>query len=342
MSENYVNISGSGLQGEQGSQFNPQLKVFQHPDRVAEFLKKGYTSAPVSIEISPANYCNAQCNWCFYAETQDKSGIEQGLMLRTIDELAEMGVQSINWTGGGEPTLHPNFREFVERSYEKKVLQGIFTNALKYMRADPKKFEWIRVSIVPKPDVIPYENIERYAREAKEVGVCYSLEARDLTRLKNGETLEDIVKHLRDTGVTYLQLRPVLPVGGGVEHHPIEPPEEMKKYSNDKFKVHITSYKFENFKKERRYPVCYGHNFTPFIWENGDVAVCAYHYKQDNWTFGNLHDKTFKEIWAGERRQEVIKSELVKPSCQTCCKLDELNILLYAIKDSKPRHPQFL
>ena len=123
---------------------------------------------------------------------------------------------------------------------------------------------------------------------------------------------------------------------------PIATPDHFKELSTDGFKVHVTGYKFENFIKERRYAKCYGHNFTPFIWETGDVDVCAYHYKKGYWTFGNLHDKTFKEIWESKERQEVMMKELVQPSCQTCCKLDELNTLLSAMKDSKPRHPNFL
>ena len=50
----------------------PKSKLLFHPERVEEFIKTGKTSAPVNVEISPTNFCNATCPWCFYVSSDYK------------------------------------------------------------------------------------------------------------------------------------------------------------------------------------------------------------------------------------------------------------------------------
>ena len=72
--------------------------------------------------------------------------------------------------------------------------------------------------------------------------------------------------------------------------------------------------------------------------------TCNYHAGDEDFTFGDLHENTFKEIWNSEKKKKVmanLKGDMLK-KCQICCKPHEINKLLYAIKDQKVPHVEFL
>ena len=80
------------------------------------------------------------------------------------------------------------------------------------------------------------------------------------------------------------------------------------------------------------YESCEGHFFAPVLQANGDLDVCMYHPKEERFTFGNIYEDRFPEIWLSERRKEIVEylrngCEMHK-QCQVCCKLNELNKFL--------------
>ena len=122
---------------------NPQSKLLWHGDRVKNWLE-GSTPSPVLVEIAPTGFCNASCPWCFFKDKNTGGSIDTGVMLKTLKDLKKMGVKAINWTGGGEPTLHSDFERFVNRAHELGLEQGLFTNA--YIEVPPT-FKWVRISL---------------------------------------------------------------------------------------------------------------------------------------------------------------------------------------------------
>ena len=83
------------------------------------------------VEIAPTSYCNANCPWCFFKGISVCKRIKDKVMLRVIREMHDFGVKAINWTGGGEPTLHPQFELFVCLAAGLGMKQGLFTNGLR-------------------------------------------------------------------------------------------------------------------------------------------------------------------------------------------------------------------
>lgn len=122
---------------------DPAAKLFQHLDRL-QGLKKGLRLPPVNVEIDLSNRCSLGCEWCHFAFTHTRGPLagkrekpagaiaggdlmDVGLAKSIVDQLAEAGVLSVTWTGGGEPTLHPAFDEIVEYA-DLKLHQGIYTH----------------------------------------------------------------------------------------------------------------------------------------------------------------------------------------------------------------------
>lgn len=316
--------------------FNPQSKLLNHPDRLAEWTKKGDT-VPISVEISWSNACNARCPWCFYVnhDTKQKHSaefIDSAVMMRAFDEMHEMGVKAITLTGGGEPTVHPKFEEMVEHAHNLGFRLGIFTNGYKKIQ-HPEWFDWIRITVTDL-FTVP-ENATFYAGRTY-TGVNFNL-------CKENETqLENLCLLARDRKAHYFQVRPALAARWDLQKE-IKIPDHIKKHETENFKVFLTPYKFEDYTQPHPYTICYGHHFTPFIWHNGDVTVCGYHFlKPDTYRFGNLYQQSFHEIWFSERRQKMITQGVpVIKDCQHCCKNNEINKLLANVK-SPVKFPDFI
>lgn len=125
------------------SYIDPAGKVFQHLDRL-QALKKGRPLAPINIEIDLSNRCSLGCEWCHFAYTHTRGPLkgkrakpagavlggdlmETALATRIIEEFVRAGVKSVTWTGGGEPTLHPDFDRIVQFA-QPWIHQGIYTH----------------------------------------------------------------------------------------------------------------------------------------------------------------------------------------------------------------------
>ena len=287
--------------------FNPALKLARH-SRFGEYCD-GKTVFPINVEISPTGRCNAKCSWCFYDEFKDPDffvDFDKARLRELMHELSGLDVKSITWTGGGEPTLHPDFGELVELAHSLEIDQGLFTNGLRRMEADPGKLDWIRVS---KTDKDWKANNLKYLRGSKTLGLC-------LNYLGNDEDVETALRVGEIAKVNYVQVRPALEKNGlltetrmpGVEH-PL---------------LACTDYKFAEAGKKRPYQKCEGHHFIPFVWQNGNVDVCGYHWADPRFNLGNLSNRSFKGIMKDAPRSVEVVSD-----CQTCCKLNEINILIH-------------
>src|SRR5581483_4690786 len=82
------------------------LKVLNYADRVVQ--EDGPLAAPVHVRIKPTNACNQSCFFCAYRheelhlgdgmEVRDRICREK--MLEIADDLIEMGVEAVTFSGG--------------------------------------------------------------------------------------------------------------------------------------------------------------------------------------------------------------------------------------------------
>jgi len=267
----------------------------------------------VLVEIAPTSYCNANCPWCFFKGISVCKRIKSNVMLRVIREMHDYGVKAINWTGGGEPTLHPQFPQFVELAAGLGMKQGLFTNGLRVIPSQGA-FEWIRISVTPR-------GIKHIKVPKVEFGICLNH-----TREHSYVTLEQMCQEARDIGARYFQIRPALEEPPQDQAHlPI--PYELRHFSTPEFVVFVTDYKYEDAHKPREYDECFGYHFCPSIDWTGKLKVCLYRHDDHEYTLGDLNTDKFGDLMA-----QAPKDAVADDSCQQCCKLHELNKILYATK----------
>jgi len=284
--------------------FSPQNKLTLHTE-LNDYLN-GKQIYPINIEASITGICNANCSWCFYSKDKRKESINTERLLNLFTELLELGTKAVTFTGGGEPTCHKDFSIISKYPLLKK---GLITNGLNKIDFDPINFEWIRVSKTNKD--WNKENLQEL-RKTKTLGLCINYIG-DINEIKNTLLLAEKLN------LDYVQIRPALNTLGEVTN--IEVPKINHPLLN------ISDYKFNEAKKKHSYTKCEGFHFVPFIWENGEVDVCAYHRDEPKYNLGNIYNSSFKDIV-----QRMPNSVDVATNCQICCKNHEINLLLSSLK----------
>lgn len=88
--------------------FSPSIKL-----KTSSFI---ITSTPILINLSLNNYCNLNCPFCYVPTKQIDNG--QSLSVENFDMLLSDMIKSRVMQvaiGGGEPTLHPDFVDFLKK-----------------------------------------------------------------------------------------------------------------------------------------------------------------------------------------------------------------------------------
>lgn len=310
--------------------FAPGIKLMSHRQFVDYFDNR--TIYPIGVEISPSGRCNSNCPDCLYRQKNNKLGghdsalFDKDRMRRLMEEFVELGVSSITWTGGGDPSMHPSFPLFVEWAHNLGIKQGLFTNGLLPIKYDPSLLEWIRVTYTDQPMNV---DVLMSMRSCKTLGVCLNYAPRHNEELVNlllklAEWL-DAAKASPEHS-TYLQVRPVLQIEGEAVN--IRSPQIKHPL------LYITDYKFLGLEEGRNYKSCEAFHFVPFIWQDGTVDICAYHRKELEYRLGNLYDEgekgTFKYIM-----DNAPQGTPVVDNCQAVCKLHEMNSIIQLRKGLK-------
>lgn len=285
-------------------------------------------SFPISVELHLTDTCNLNCSWCTDKELRKNKAT---LPIETIEKLfREFGEHHTGVTleGGGEPTLHPQFKEIVDKGNQLGVDLGLITNGTVDISESVHKLKWIRISLDSSNEeeykaekgVDAFEKVIGNLKKMSAmrnpqktfIGVGYVLTKR------NQSNLEFLIKKLDEIGIDYLYFRPV-------EEAPDIAPtvEEMldlrkklvdlTKETRIKYMITIADRVVD---KNNNLP-CIAHSLTSIIHANGDVSLCEKR-RIDNIILGNVKDSSFKEIWESTYREQMTQ-RLLNPECQQGC-----------------------
>ncbi len=291
----------------------PQDKIVLHRNFVDHL--EGRRIAPVNVEISPCGVCNASCDFCFYANGDlgghRKVFLDKRRLIDLLSECSDMGVKSISWTGGGEPSLYPDIHAVVQWVVMEGMDQGMFTNALAAPRYNPASLQWMRVTMTDKPF---REEYIKALRPTRTLSIAFNYAGP-----QDDQYLRDTLALGERCGVDYVQVRPALAFHGQTVD--IQPPAWTHPL------MHVTDYKFEDARKKHGYATCEGYHFVPFVWEDGDVSVCAYMRQHDGYVLGNVYSSTLAKIL-----KKAPDSVPVVDQCQVCCKNHEINKAIHSAR----------
>lgn len=351
---------------------NPASKLFQHMDTL-HAIKRGERPAPVNVEIDLSNRCSLGCAWCHFAYTHTRGPLvgkmdkpadavaggdlmDTNLAYRIVSDLHDEGVKSLTWTGGGEPTLHPDFNEIVRYAASWRMDQGIYTHGghIDDVRAAllKEQFTWVFISLdectadaykaskgVNRFDVV-CENVRRLvAAEGKAtVGLGFLLHRGNYSQVRN------MVKLGRELGVDYVQFRPTV-------HFTQENPDALaedtawiswaigflNEFLDDPF-VQVDISRFEMYQKwtGHHYPTCFWSAMQTVITPNGKVWRCTNKREHPDALLGDLSVESFAEVWARSGGPCAVDSQ-----CRVLCRGEIANRTLIPLMAEVP-HANFI
>ncbi|TAM38053.1 radical SAM protein, partial [bacterium] len=91
---------------------------------------------PLAVQIDLTDNCNNDCLCCWCNSPLVRKAdpvkipgyLDPALVLRTIDELKEMGVREITLSGGGEPFTYPHLFDIVKHIKDRRIRCQLYTN----------------------------------------------------------------------------------------------------------------------------------------------------------------------------------------------------------------------
>lgn len=316
------------------------------------------------------NFClSAYIHFAEYkgTETFSRSLMSRDVLMSLCEDFVKMGVRAVNWTGGGEPTLNKHLKEAIEYCGSNGIKMGIFTNGTLLDKRDlfetmVDHMTWVRFSIDAGTKET-YNNV-RVTKKGQDWDKMLS----NLTRLVevnnakgkkidigvgyvvSPDTYKEIVDFanvFKDLDLTYCQYKPeiIIREKGGEQRSiefwrdEVQPRlDEAKKILGDKFQVN--GYKLEDLSLDREnfgrdYKKCLGSQISPCIGADGHVYVCTNHRGWKQYSYGNLYDNSFKDIWENisirERVMNQIENVECYKNCTKLCKPHESNKAAWSI-----------
>jgi len=123
-------------------------KFWRHRDKL-EAYKRGDANTIISTHISPEGSCNLKCSYCSVANRDTHERIELSAIKEYVLKLKSLGLKACILSGGGEPTLYPEFNELVSWLHDSMNLKvALITNGTQSNRVNVwNMFSWVRVSI---------------------------------------------------------------------------------------------------------------------------------------------------------------------------------------------------
>ena len=112
-----------------------KMKVFHFKEKVESLpISMDKIMPPVHIRIKPTNVCNHNRWYCAYKADNLQLGKDMVLkdyiprekMMEILDDISEMNVKSVTFSGGGEPFCYPYLLESIPGVVVALVIAIIF------------------------------------------------------------------------------------------------------------------------------------------------------------------------------------------------------------------------
>jgi hypothetical protein len=123
---------------------------------------------PVHLRLFPTNKCNSGCSYCEYRNVKRDLELSFEEIKNIIRFFSCIGTIGVSITGGGEPTMHPNFSEIVKYCLDTQMRVGVETNGIRIASGEvkpPEGVSWYRLSLTdPSSGKYPLERISQFAK----------------------------------------------------------------------------------------------------------------------------------------------------------------------------------
>jgi len=330
-------------------------KMLKHLEQVKNFL--GGNGYPVCLQIDLTNRCNYSCLHCSEMLTEDylafrNADLDFEALKKFLSENGNDDLKSIQFTGGGEPTIHPQFAEiaaFTRSNFE----MGLVTNGSRLHDAKILNSivgsHWIRISVDAATKEM-YERIhdcscrEVFERMPETVVRIKSLSPNTILGFSfvitnlNFREIVPATKFAKQNGFDNLRFSgDISAEGTRINSELLEQIHrdlaEAKKLEDGNFKIFLMKERTSDAFFQDRPSICYYAMVVGVIAATGEMYLCCQRKNHSNSRIGSIYKKTLAEIY---RDQEPIRVEECVP-----CWMDAKNHLIEYYYREDPLHANF-
>ena len=107
----------------------PILKGYMYGAQEAHEARNSNRLLAIRLETNKS--CNLRCRYCYAQSGEDSAKIADfNNLKRIISEAKGLGIKSVVVIGGGEPTLHPDFRDLIAYIDSLGIIPMLFSNTV--------------------------------------------------------------------------------------------------------------------------------------------------------------------------------------------------------------------
>lgn len=288
--------------------------------------------------------------------------------LSLLDEMKSSGVKGLQFTGGGEPLLHPDHMRIFSRAIDLGFRCSLVSNGLamsselKMLLAD---FSWVRISIdagtaetYSKTRTTNPANFRKVLNNVSDLADIIRQRKTDcllgigfVVMPHNWSEIEAGVVVARAAGAHNVRLsamfspedeKPYVSI-----YHDIKAAIAVaKRHETDSFKVYdLFGDRIEDLRLHNPdYPICAKMHYCSYIGADLQTYMCCvYSYSERGKVagdFGNLANRRFDEFWASEERRKFME-DFDPRGCERC-QFGPSNRAMNALLSTKePLHIRF-
>lgn len=319
---------------------------------VIEGIRLRAPIAPTHVQLIISDYCNEACHFCAYRDESYPSNALFGVEVdgernnnpnrriptakcaEIINDCAAMGVKAIQFTGGGEPTAHPDFGDILRHAQWLGLQTALVTNGLAIKDRDIEaigKCDWVRVSIdagcaetYAKIRGVPEAFFDRVignltkivegATDNCVIGVGYVVTA------ENYDEVQDLAVRVEPIGIDNMRVSAVFQ---SEDSRYFDQFEEAARASIAEAKR--SGVKVADFFTDRLSDLSQGHpdyercgfqNFTTYIGGDQNIYRCCVTSYNLHGLLGSVKERRFSDVWFNEALPKIYDFDA--RSCVRC------------------------
>ena len=277
-------------------------------------LVKNKFQMPVSFEIDASNACQNDCDFCMFAFHIKKNRVhlDMDLYRKVLWDFTRHGINSITFTGGGEPLMNPKIVDMIVMAKYLGREVGLVTNGifLDKIKNISDKLEYVRVSLdCASPETYKrtkhtdhfndiVNNVKRLVdSESTHVGLSFVITD------ENRDEIDGFYELAKCIGVHYAQVKPEI-IHGDME-------SQTEGLDRDKFFV------TERYNIDRdSMTACQIAGLIGVLNATGKVYYCCIHRGKPQFELGDLNHQTMLELYSKWRPLFTPNLKMCGGSCR--------------------------
>jgi MoaA/NifB/PqqE/SkfB family radical SAM enzyme len=361
------------------------FKLAHHQDKIASF-REGKQPIPLQVQLIISDLCNHNCSFCAYRMEGYTSNQNFGVWdpvknminnnpnrmipyekcIEIIDDCVSMGVKAIQFTGGGEPTVHPNHDTLFKYAIDKGLDLALVSNAGIMREGVPETLsrgKWVRFS-VDAGYKETYAKIRRVTESSFTKAlwnISKVVNARNVNKdseliigigfvvtKENWNEVYEATRVAKDLGVDNIRISAVFSPED-YEYHKQYYSQCKELILKAKAQFETPTFKVFNLFGDRvddliqhkpEYDFCSYMHLNTYIGGDLKVYTCCNNAYNLHGEMGSIKDRSFKDFWLSD---EKVKNyfNFKASSCERCMFNNKNRFANYLI-EANPKHVNFV